>query len=539
MTDVGKAEYVKICIRYRIISLLFSTVVFLIWLPKKGHMGYGGLVVAAGMIAACAIGTYLYTKTIMEEENKVWLVLTMVLEMGAYGIFICLSGGLRSPYLWYFAGCLYLMAAVKWSRPVRISGVAWCLFCILIGAGVFYRDQSFSESDMNNLLGILIVTGGFYTIQSYVGRLEEEKRETVLLNGELAEEKEATEQALCQITVLYDTVKLFSITNQKRSMDETTSLLMRSVAPDGCLLIKFKMDGEGETDMMSSCGLDSDTVSQILEQIKKMPYEMEEEEPAEFRVQERSFFIRKIGKGIFLQGVFITGEKEQEKKLPFYLHLIETIFKDMDMQRSLEEGMIKEEQRRIASEIHDTVIQKLFGIACSLRALQCAANGMTGEDMTGRLSGIETSVRLAMQELRETIYGVKFENCDRETFKERLELYLKEAERLFDVTITLEMTGNFFRLSAGQKTVTYRIICEAVNNAIRHGKAGKIEVEAAAGEKEVDFFIKDDGFGFSTQNKNTGNGLKNMYQMATILKGTLSVQSEPGKGTRVSVSLPL
>ena len=209
------------------------------------------------------------------------------------------------------------------------------------------------------------------------------------------------------------------------------------------------------------------------------------------------------------------------------------------MQRSLEEGIIKEEQRRIASEIHDTVIQKLFGIACSLRALQCAANGMTGEDMTGRLSGIETSVRLAMQELRETIYGVKFENCDRETFKERLELYLKEAERLFDVTITLEMTGNFFRLSAGQKTVTYRIICEAVNNAIRHGKAGKIEVEAAAGEKEVDFFIKDDGFGFSTQNKNTGNGLKNMYQMATILKGTLSVQSEPGKGTRVSVSLPL
>ena len=101
------------------------------------------------------------------------------------------------------------------------------------------------------------------------------------------------------------------------------------------------------------------------------------------------------------------------------------------------------------------------------------------------------------------------------------------------------MTGDFFRMSAGQKTVTYRIICEAVNNAIRHGKAGNIEVKAEAGEKEVIFFIKDDGSGFLPQTENTGNGLKNMYQMAAILKGTLSVQSEPGKGTRVSVSLPL
>lgn len=525
MKDAGKAEYVKLCIRYRIISLVFSTVAFFIWLPKKGHVGYGGLAVAAGMTAACIIGTYLYKRTIMEEENKGWLLLTLALEMGAYGIFVCLSGGPRSPYLWYFSGCLYLMAAVKWSWLVHFSVIVWCLFCILIGAGVFYRDQGFSEADMNNLLGILIVTGGFYIIQSYVKRLEEEK--------------ETTEQALRQITVLYDTVKLFSITNRKQSMDETARLLMRSVAPDGCLLIKFKMGVEREIDMMSSCGLDSHTVQEILEQMKKMPPEMDNKEPAEFQILERRFFIRKIGNGIFLQGLLITGEEEEEKELPFYLNLIETIFKDMDMQRSLEDGMIKEEQRRIASEIHDTVIQKLFGITCSLRALQCRMEGLTGEEINGRLSEIETSVRLAMQELRETIYGAKFENPERESFKERLELYLKEAERLFATSITLEMTGDFFQMSAGQKTVTYRIICEAVNNAIRHGKAGNIEVKAEAGEKEVIFFIKDDGSGFLPQTENTGNGLKNMYQMAAILKGTLSVQSEPGKGTRVSVSLPL
>lgn len=544
MDDAIKPEYLKLCIRYRLLSILCSTAAYLIWLPCGNSERYAGAAVSVGMVTACLIGTFLYRKTFFEEKNRILLLLTLILELGAYGIFICLSGGLSSPYLWYFAGCLFLMAAAGRYGFLLALSTVWCIFCITVGGSILNPLQKVCPSDINTIIGILIVSGGFYTLWQYAVRLDGWRRESELLNGRLLEEKEATEQALHQITDLYDTVNIFTITNQKQSMEELAKLLTRSIAPEGCMLVKFNMEELRKTGEISSWGLEEQTVREILKRLRERKTD---ELSGTLTMEGQLFSVITIGEGIFLTGLLIIASGREEEAetapgsqtLPFYQNVIETVFKDMDIQKTLEEGMIREEQQRIASEIHDTVIQKLFGISCSLKVLERTAGEMSADEMAEQLQSIEMSTRLAMQELREAIYGIRFE-CDQGgLFEDKLRLYLQEAERLSSVSISLDSTGDFSLLSAAQKTVVYRIVCEAVNNAVRHGKASHIDIEVNMSKDSIAIWIKDNGSGFEPALLSKGGtGLKNMHRMAALMKGTCSVLSEEGKGTEIEVSLP-
>lgn len=547
MTDTGNIEYMKLCIRYRLLSILFSTAAYLIWLPRRNQGWYTGIIVSAGMVTACAVGTFLYKKTFFEEESKIWLLATLVLELGAYGIFIWLSGGLSSPYLWYFAGCVFLMAAAGRYHYLMILATAWCIFCIEIGGRHISADQGFTRSDMNTVIGVLIVSGGFYTLQQYARRLEDRRRESERLNQRLAEENEATEKALRQITDLYDTVNLFTMTNKRQSMDEMARLLARSIAPEGCLLLKLKMEEQQKIDIMSSWGLDDTTVHKILVWLETIAVQTDRTESISLTDNGRIFTAKGIGKGIFIPGVLVMvspAGKENSghangQTLPFYLNIIETVFRDMDMRKSLEEGIIRYEQQRIASEIHDTVIQKLFGISCSLKVLENKACALTGDELSQQLRDIEGSTRLTMQELREAIYGIRFENGNNHSFTDRLGLYLREAQRLNSVRIELNTKGDLSLLTTGQMTVVYRIVCEAVNNGVRHGKAGHIIVTIELGGKGIAIKIKDNGSGFDPACRSSGgHGMKNMYRMVSLMKGTFSVHSQLGQGTGINVFLP-
>ncbi len=529
MNDIIKPEYMKLYIRYRMLSVLCSTAAYLIWLPHGNYRWYFAVLVPVGMITACAIGTFLYKKIIFEEKNRLWLLLTLILEQIAYGIFISMSGGLSSPYLWCFLGYIFLMAVVDRYRVFLALSVIWMVFCITVGDSILHPNQRFGQSDMNTIIGIVIVTGGFYTLQQYAVRLEERKRES--------------EQALHQITDLYDTVNIFTVADQNQSMDELTKLLTRSVSPNGCMLLKFKMGERQEIDEISSYGLEGRTVQELLKELNGTePRRL----PKTLMAEDQLFEIRTIGEGIFLSGLLALAlgtEEEQAavggQMLPFYQDIIKTVFKDMDIQKSLEDGIIKEEQHRIASEIHDTVIQKLFGISCSLNILENTVESLSEDEIKDRVKIIEISVGLTMKELREAIYGIRFESESGGSFEEKLKLYLQEVERLGSVSICLDSAGDFSLLSAAQKTVVYRIVCEAVNNAVRHGSASHIDASVTMSETGIRIWVGDNGSGFEPAlDSAKGTGMKNMHRMASLMKGSCSIRPGAGTGTEVDVFLP-
>jgi len=84
-----------------------------------------------------------------------------------------------------------------------------------------------------------------------------------------------------------------------------------------------------------------------------------------------------------------------------------------------------------------------------------------------------------------------------------------------------------------------RIVQQAVDNALQHARANSVHIEIAFNEKEVRLQIKDDGKGFDIQKTRRGVGLTGMRERTKEIGGKFTLNSKPGKGTRVEVTVPL
>jgi len=88
------------------------------------------------------------------------------------------------------------------------------------------------------------------------------------------------------------------------------------------------------------------------------------------------------------------------------------------------------------------------------------------------------------------------------------------------------------------RTCIYRLVQEAVNNAVRHAHARTVEVAVRRENQKVDVTVQDDGAGFDTRFMR-GLGLLGMEERIRRLGGGLKISSEPGRGTLVRASLPV
>ena len=93
--------------------------------------------------------------------------------------------------------------------------------------------------------------------------------------------------------------------------------------------------------------------------------------------------------------------------------------------------------------------------------------------------------------------------------------------------------------------ILLRVIQEACNNAVKHAQASYLEVKVSYLEKKIVLVIKDDGKGFDvnavpdeTRDDNSGFGLSMMKERVYLLSGTISIESAPGKGCSIIVSIP-
>lgn len=145
-----------------------------------------------------------------------------------------------------------------------------------------------------------------------------------------------------------------------------------------------------------------------------------------------------------------------------------------DTQEIIESYIRKDEQNRIASEIHDTVMQKLFFICCNAKLIETEIDTMEEEDIKIKLKDIRKSTESAMKILREAIYGIKWDLGEEDMFENKLSSYVQEAINMNNIDIFLNLDKNLSILSSNKKTLLYRIICESINNSIRHGKATEI-----------------------------------------------------------------
>lgn len=534
MLHGNRAEYLILCNGYRIITLILSTITYIIsyfYLEEnKEQFGWG---IVIGMIVSCAIGTWLYRKIINKD---IWLNIMLYMEIFAYGIFMNLSGGFSSPYLWYYISTIFIILIVE-NYIAFLIALIWGV----LNSAVGNLSKEIGYQDFNIALGIIMLIGGFYVLNFYVKILESKKQLLYHSNATLEKEKAISENAFIQLTNLYETFNIFAMNNSDRILSSLAELLRKAVAPSGCILLKF--DSEGMIEKSAYSGMDEALANDIIDNIN---IELNREcYGIEFNdlicsSHDGAYEVRMIGNTILYRGAFIRKKDNiSYENEEFYWNLIELIFSNMDVYSQTESFIIMEEQNRIANEIHDTALQKLFGIACNLKVTEMKIADMDIDERKNYLSGIKKSIEMTMTEIRESIYGRSFiKNID--SFIEMMQKYMEEAENLSEVCITTDLDENAEYMSSAQKVAVYRISCEAVNNAIRHGKAQNIAVTLGLDSENIHLEIKDDGCGIQKHKQGMyyGKGLNNMRNTAALLKGKLLVEKGKTRGMTVSLNLP-
>ena len=196
------------------------------------------------------------------------------------------------------------------------------------------------------------------------------------------------------------------------------------------------------------------------------------------------------------------------------------------------------ERSRISRDLHDQTGQALTALLLGLNA---ARRAHTLEAALAGLADLDGIVREALADVRSIAVRLRPAALDELGLAAALERLAASAcegsEAQVSVTTTL---GVDERLPAEIESAVYRIVQEAVGNAVRHGEARRVEVTVVTRPDAVIATVEDDGRGFDPDRVRDGRlGLVGMRERAALFGGRLSVESSPGRGAAVTASLPL
>jgi signal transduction histidine kinase len=199
---------------------------------------------------------------------------------------------------------------------------------------------------------------------------------------------------------------------------------------------------------------------------------------------------------------------------------------------------IVEERNRLARELHDSVIQQLFGVSLAVESAGTLLERDPGAAVE-ELERVRTLARGAMDELRAVVFELRPASLEAEGLASALHKHVDVLRRVSDRSIELTL-GDPPRLAPDASAQVFRIAQEALQNALRHADAGHIEVRLEDGGGRLVLCVSDDGRGFDVTDgavRGRRLGLTSMEERAAELGGTLAIDSAEGRGTRVRLEV--
>lgn len=196
-----------------------------------------------------------------------------------------------------------------------------------------------------------------------------------------------------------------------------------------------------------------------------------------------------------------------------------------------------EERIRLGRELHDNTSQTLYAVGLTLESVR---KKMTAApEIEQRLDQCMAELRRLNQEVRAHIRELGPESVRSEPLAVALDTMLRALlpenvvfeRRLDETALSLVAPPH-----AGE---VVNLVREAVSNSVRHGRARRITLRAAHDTGSVAFSVADDGVGFTPGTENPGHGLANMQARALAIGGNLQIESTPGAGTRVILTIPV
>jgi signal transduction histidine kinase len=206
-------------------------------------------------------------------------------------------------------------------------------------------------------------------------------------------------------------------------------------------------------------------------------------------------------------------------------------------------GAQEAERQRIARDLHDATGQSLSAIGLGLRGLENAL-AEHGQPHSVQLSAIQTFANDAMLELRRIIEDLRPPQLDELGLVPALRWYIRTFQARYpEIALRLEVQGEMVRMLPEYETLLFRIVQEALTNIAKHADARNVEVGLELAAEELTIYISDDGVGFDAEavmeGRAAGWGLLGIRERTQLLGGESQIRSQPGRGTDVTVRMPV
>lgn len=196
---------------------------------------------------------------------------------------------------------------------------------------------------------------------------------------------------------------------------------------------------------------------------------------------------------------------------------------------------LEEEIKRIAYAVHDEAGQVLVAVHLALADLARDLDKSHQEKITRieeLLGEVESQLRRYSHELRPTI-------LDDLGWIPAIRFLAEGASKRASLPIHVETTVTT-RLPSPMETALYRVVQEALKNVVKHANAKNVWIRAWQSKQKLCCSVRDDGVGFDATNESgrKGLGLIAMQERVSSIGGTLRIESQPGRGTELSLQLP-
>ncbi len=209
----------------------------------------------------------------------------------------------------------------------------------------------------------------------------------------------------------------------------------------------------------------------------------------------------------------------------------------ISQQNTIEINRIKE-KKRVAQELHDGVLGRMFGVRINLDSL----NKVVDETAIEKRNNYLTELKNIEQDIREISHDLNREKSELinnfvaiidNLFEDQKKTYKSKLISNIDSAIKWELVSNPVKINL------YRILQEALQNINKYANANTIKIEL---KKEADYLIlkiTDDGIGFNVKTAKKGIGLQNILFRAKECDGVFDIKSAKGKGTIITVTAPI
>lgn len=201
------------------------------------------------------------------------------------------------------------------------------------------------------------------------------------------------------------------------------------------------------------------------------------------------------------------------------------------------------ERQRIAQDMHDGINQLLIGAMLELKSGRERLLVGNLDQADEALQSVQGILRNVETEIKRVIYDLRPPTLDALGFVSELRRYIQDFKQYTNLNCVMKVEGESVRLPGQVEISLYRLVQEALQNVYNHAYPYLVEVNICFQPHNLEISIRDDGLGFDLIEAEQVNshhfGLITMRERAKRLNGRLNIQTRPGQGTCITLSMPL